>query len=146
VIAGTATPLEIVWTACTIAGLMVNSWGLLDAIADRSWLRDSGLNGRRELVARWHVMLNLALTYIQAAFLAGGVLALTSPEAATSGQRNARTAIQLIFLTVEPVLVALAIEARRYRGRLLATRRLTLARGAAADLDDDDAESRDSGA
>lgn len=139
---GNATVVEIVWTATTLVGFVVNAWGLVDAIADKLWLHDSGLNGRRAIVARWHVVLNIGLAYVQTAFLAAGVLAMLTPSAPNAGIREARVALQLMFLTAEPVLVYVAIQARRYRGRLLATRRtsdleLELATDEELELDDE---------
>lgn len=137
-IATAATPIAITWTACTIIGLAANAWGFLDAYADRRWLIDSGLNGRRMIVASWHVTLNAALFYVQCAFLAGGIVAVEWPSQSTGGARIARMFVQLMFLTAEPVLVALAIEARRYRGRLLASRSMKSIEkfGAEADLEE----------
>lgn len=119
---GTASWIEIAWTAGTIIGLLANAWGLGDAIADRNFLRAGGLNGRRELVARWHVQLNAGLLYVQTAFLVAGVTAMLTPPAPSQGQRLVRAITELMLLSAEPVLVGLALQSRRYRGRVLASR------------------------
>lgn len=137
---GTASWIEIAWTAGTIIGLLANAWGLGDAIADKSFLRNAGLNGRRAVVARWHVELNAGLLYVQLAFLVAGITAMLTPPAPTNSRQIARSVTELMLLSAEPVLVGLAIQAHRYRGRVLATRRM---RGAATqelepEFDDDD--------
>jgi hypothetical protein len=126
-----ATALELLWTGVTLVGVVVNLWGLVDAVADRRWLRSSGLNGRRETVARWHVVLNAGLTWVQAAFLVAGVTACFT-RSSTGPTHVARVVVQVLFLSAEPVLVLVAIEAHRYRRRLLATRSLATAHRSAA--------------
>lgn len=119
---GNASTIEILWTTVTLVGLIANVVGVADAWADKRYLERAGLNGRRELVARWHVTLNIGLAYVQAAFLFAGILAMASPPAHDHTILVLRTALQLMFLTSEPVLVYLAIAAHRYRSRLLASR------------------------
>lgn len=117
-----ATIIEIIWTLVTLIGVVANAWGCFDAIADKRWLKRVGLNGRRKTVARWHVMLNGALTWVQLAFLTAGVTACFSENTATGNTRVARIIVQLLFLSSEPVLVFIAVAAHRYRARLLAGR------------------------
>lgn len=119
-----ATSVEILWTLATCVGVSANLWGLADALADRRWLTSSGLNGRRETVARWHVLLNAGLSWVQVAFLAAGITACLTTSPATGPTHIARVGIQLLFLSAEPVLVVVALQAHRYRHRLLATRAL----------------------
>lgn len=121
-VVGHATAVELVWTLATFVGVLANTWGLADAWADRQWLRKSGLNGRRETVAIWHVRLNAALTWVQLAFLTAGVAACLTPNPTNHDTRLVRVIVQLLFLSAEPVLVLLAVEGRRYRARLLAAR------------------------
>lgn len=117
-----ASAVELTWVCVTIVGVVANAWGLGDAIADLRWLRRSGLNGRRETVAKWHVQLNTALTWVQLVFLTAGVRAGLTRNTTTGSTHFTGVLVQLLFLSAEPVLVYVALEAHRYRQRLLATR------------------------
>lgn len=117
-----ATGLELVWTGATAVGVVANAWGFFDAVADRRWLRGSGLNGRRKTVADWHVHFNFCLTWVQLAFLVGGITACLTKSPPSGPTHVARVIVQLMFLSAEPVLVWVAVGGHFYRAKLLGTR------------------------
>ena len=136
---GHATVLEVVRALAAYVGVVLNLWGLFDAIADRRWLREVGLNGRREAVARWHVIMNGGLAFVQVAFAWAGTVALVTPTAHYTDYVAARVSAQVLYTVAEPVLVWIAVEARLYRMRLLASRSISKTRQAGADLIEEEA-------
>lgn len=76
---GTVSVVEILWTAMSIAGIIVcgRGWGMASKVKRR--LVESGLNGVRMLAANESIRQERMATLQQVAFLLTGIVAMSNP-------------------------------------------------------------------
>lgn len=65
------------WIAFSSVGFIFSLWAINDAVGDREWLRDSGRNGERMIVAAGSVRNEWFRLGVMLFFLAAGVSAVT---------------------------------------------------------------------
>lgn len=117
--ADTVTWLELAWSLAALVGLGFALWMLRDARADRRYLRASGLNGSRMLVANGAIRWEWIRAIKMGLFLLVGLGAMTRPNA-----HQALTAGMALYsalaLFVPASNVWGSFRDRRDRARLLA--------------------------
>lgn len=116
--ADTVTWLELGWTLAALVGLVFAVWMLRDARDDRRYLRASGLNGSRLLVAngaiRWEWIRAIKMGLFLVVGL--GALARVNPPQALSPATLLYSALAL-YVPLSNVWGS--VRDRRDRGRLL---------------------------
>jgi hypothetical protein len=68
--------IATVWLTLAVIGFVFAVWAVYDALGDRQWLRDSGLNGSRRIIAHAAVRNEQARLLIMSLFIVTGVATL----------------------------------------------------------------------
>lgn len=117
--ASNMSPIEVGWTAVALVGLLSMGWMLRDARGDLNYLRRSGLNGARLIVARQSARREWVRLGEMLLLLAIGVGALLRANAPTP-ITPAQVVYTLLALYIPVAQTANSIKERWDRTRLLA--------------------------
>lgn len=125
----TASPVEVLWTATTLIGLLAHLGGLSIALRDELARRRARVNGARQIAATTAIVHAAGRLLIAALYLGGGVIALLTPERDEPVERAGVQLIMVALVIGNAILTALGIydlEARRQLLAALARRRAVI--------------------
>lgn len=112
-ITSTVSYSEIIWTVASIIGLLFNGRQLRRAVGDLSYVKRRRINSIREYSAMTTTFMFFSWTFVQAIFVALGIIALVSHNSTKPSPSQYGLTMGFIAVSIFLALAGFIIDTRR---------------------------------